>query len=82
LDVTVNVRMSPHQLVGRPLEQLGDAKALPFFRNHRDREHLREEIAQLVDDGVAVVALDRVERLVSLLDEVLAEARNRLFAIP
>jgi hypothetical protein len=82
LGVAVNVRMAPHELVGRPLEQLGNAKALPLFRNHRDREHLREEIAQLVDDRGPVVALDRIERLVGLFDQMLAEARNRLFAIP
>jgi len=65
-----------------PIGTAPRCESAALLRDHGDREYLRDEVAQLIDDRVPVVALDRVERLVSLFDQMLAETRDSLLAIP
>ena len=45
-------------------------------------EHLHQHIAQFLADRVGIVAVERVRRLISLLEEFAAVAQVRLLAVP
>lgn len=46
------------------------------------QHYLHEHIAQLLAQMRGIIGLDAIERLVGLLDHVLANASVRLFAVP
>lgn len=46
------------------------------------QHYLHEHVAQLLAQMRGIIGLDAIERLVGLLDHVLANAAVRLFAVP
>ncbi len=61
---------------------VGKRKLAGVGRNLRMQYHLHEHVAQLLAQMRHVVRLDAIERLVGLLDHVLANAAVRLLAVP
>ena len=74
--------MAAHELVGHGARDVRDREASGLGGELRLKDHLQEEVAELVAERVRIIAFDRLEHLVRLLDHVGAEALGRLLAIP
>ena len=61
---------------------VGQRKLTGVRRNLRMQHYLHEHVAQLLAQMRGIVGLDAIERLVGLLDHVLANAAVRLLAVP
>lgn len=61
---------------------IGQRKLTGIRRDLRMQHYLHEHVAQLLAQVCRIIGLDAVERLVGLLDHVLANAAVRLLAIP
>ena len=61
---------------------IGQRKLTGVRRNLRMQYDLHEHVAEFLAQMRGIVGLDAVERLVGLLDHVLANALMRLFAVP
>ena len=57
-------------------------KSPSLVRDLREEHDLEEQVAELLAQPGRVAAIERVERLVGLLEQERAERRERLLAIP
>jgi hypothetical protein len=76
--------------VGMPRDHLGrhvggdilEGEAAGLGLDVRVEDHLIQHVAELLDELLAGAALDRLDQLVALLDEVLHKRLVRLVAVP
>ncbi len=74
--------MPTDELVHDAPSNVVDAPTACSFPNARVKHGLKDEIAKLLAECLHVSCVDRVDRLVSLLDEVLSERLVGLLLIP
>jgi hypothetical protein len=82
--IAEHVRVSPDHLRGHVRGDVLDVERLAAARRGdvRVEDHLVQNIAEFFDELVSTAALDRVDELVGLLDEVLHERFVGLFGVP
>ena len=80
--IAKHVRMTADELGVDIACHVGQRKLAGVRRNLRMQHHLHEHVAQLLTQVRRVIGLNAVERLVGLLDHVLADALMRLLAVP
>jgi hypothetical protein len=76
------VRVTADDLVADPLEDRVDVEGAALLRHARLEHDLQREIAQLLAQRVHGATVDGVDHLVRFLDEVRAQALERLLPIP
>ena len=74
--------MPPDQFVSYPGNDAGNVESTCFAGDISVKQHLKEEIAQLLLEFCGVAPLDGVENLVSFLNEIAAKCLVSLLAIP
>ncbi len=79
---TKNVRMPPHHLVVHLANHVGNAKPPLFLRNLRMKHNLQQQIPHLFRKLRVIAALQRLQNLVSLLDQISSQRRVRLLFVP
>ena len=77
-----DVRMPAHELVGDALERVGDREVPRFALELREEHRLEHEVAELLAERRVIVAVDRLEHLVGLLEHERLQRVDRLLAIP
>ena len=82
IHIAEHVRMTADELGIDITRHVGQCKLAGVSSNLRMQHDLHEHVTQLLAQVNRVVRLDAVERLVGLLDHVLANAAVCLFAIP
>ena len=82
IHIAKHVRMAANELGVDIARHVGHRKLAGVRRDLRMQHDLHEHIAQLLAKMGRVIRLDAVERLVGLLDHVLANALVRLLAVP
>ncbi len=76
------MRMPPHQFPVQVIQHIRN-REVPLIRRHlRIKQHLQQQIAQLLGQVRKIPPLYRVENLVRLFQRVFANRIKRLFAIP
>ena len=80
--IAKHVRVTADELGVDIARHVGQRKLAGVRRDLRVQHHLHKHVAQLLTQVRRVVCLNTVERLVGLLDHVLADALMRLLAIP
>ena len=80
--IAKHVRMTADELGIDITRHVGQRKLAGVSSNLRMQHDLHEHVTQLLAQVNRVVRLDAVERLVGLLDHVLANAAVRLLAVP
>ena len=80
--IAKHVRVATDELGVDIARHVGQCKLAGVRRNLCMQHHLHEHVAELLAQMRHVVCLDAIERLVGLLDHVLADALMRLLAIP
>ncbi len=80
--VREHVRVAVHELVGDAAHHVVDVEPALGVANRRVKHHLHQQIAELLAVAVDVVAGERVEHLVRLLDQERAQRIERLLAVP
>ena len=81
-DVPEDMGMAADHLLGDRAEDGGDVEFARLFGHPRDKEYLKEEIAELFLERRGSSPVDRLEDLVGLLDEVAGHVRLRPGAVP
>src|SRR6185436_7626143 len=82
LDVAEDVRVAAHQLLVDGRHRVIDVERSLFARDLGDEDGLQQEVAELLAEVEAVVAVDGVDDLVRLLDDERLQRRQRLLAVP
>ena len=82
IHIAKHVRMAPDELGVDIARHVDQRKLAGVRRDLRMQHDLHEHISQLLAKVRRVVGLDAIERLVGLLDHVLANAAVRLLAVP
>ena len=84
LDVGEDVRMAADQLLDDVAGDVVDVERLVgvLSGDPRVEHHLEQQVTELLAQVVAVAGLDRLDRLVGLLDEVAHQRLVRLLAVP
>ena len=77
-----DVRVAAHQLVGDALQRVGDREVAGLGLELRDKHRLEHEVAELLAERRVIVAVDRLEHLVGLLEHERLQRVDRLLAIP
>src|SRR5204863_4108327 len=80
--VSEDMRMALHHLRRRCLGDLGCVEPAFLSRDLGVHRNLQQEVAELLPHLGVVAAVDRLEQLISLLEEVLAQRFVRLLAVP
>ena len=80
--VAKDVRMPPHQLVVQMLQHLRNGEMPLVGRHFCIKQHLEQQVAQLLGQVRPVAALDGVEDLIDLFQRVFADGIEGLFAVP
>ncbi len=81
-DVAEHVRVAPDELGDDPLGHVVDVPPSLVGRHLRVEHDLEQEVAELVAEAVVVVAVDGVEDLVRLLQQVPGERPVILLGVP
>ncbi len=74
--------MTPHHFRINLLDHVGDIEFPGFCGELRVKDDLQQQIAQFVGKFPRVAAIERVQHLVSLLDEISSERIVRLLPVP
>jgi len=77
-----DVRVPVDQLAHQTVHDGGDVEPAGVGRHLRVKDDLQQQVAQLVTQGVGVVTLDGVQRLVGLFQQVGTERARRLLPVP
>ena len=77
-----DVRMAADELGGDLAQRVADGEAPLVGLELRQEDALEEQIADLAAQRVVIVAVDRVEHLVGLLEHERSQRLDRLLAIP
>ena len=78
----VDVRVAADQFGGAGLGDCRQITLAALLEQQREEEHLEEDIAELVDHRLRVVARGGIGQLVGLLDRVRDDRAGVLFAVP
>ncbi len=76
------MRMPPHQLAVQLVEHIGDGEMALVGRHLGIKQHLQQQVAQLLGQMRKVAPLDGVEDLVGLFQRVFANGIEGLLAVP
>jgi hypothetical protein len=76
------MRMPPHQLVVQMVQHIGNGEMALVGRHLRIKQHLQQQVAQLLGQVRKVAPLNGVEDLVGLFQRVFADGIEGLFAVP
>jgi len=77
-----DVRMASNQLLADGLQRVGHGES-PFVRlDLRQEDTLEEQVADLAQERHVILAIDRVEHFVGLLEHEAAQRLERLLVIP
>ena len=76
------MRVPAYELGGDCLDGVGDREVALLVRDLREEHDLEEQVAELLAEPGGVAAVDRLERLVGLLEQERAQRLQRLLAIP
>src|SRR5689334_20239850 len=74
--------MPAHQLVGHGFDRIRDREVSAFRLELGEKHRLEDKIAELFAERRVVVAIDRLEHLVGLLEDKRLERVDGLLAIP
>src|SRR6185503_11621752 len=77
-----HVWMAAHELLAEAAGDVAHAERAFLVRELRMDGDLEEEVTELVAEPVEIAGVERLERLVRLLEEVWAQARVRLLFVP
>jgi len=76
------MRVAADQLFGDLRERVRDLEVPRVCLDLREEHPLEQEIADLAAQAVVVVAVDRVEHLIGLLEHESTQRLDRLFVVP
>ena len=77
-----DVRVAANQLVDDRLDRVGDRKTPFLFADLRQEHGFEQEVAELVLEGRVVVAIERIEQLIRLLQHERAQRLHSLLLVP
>ena len=80
--VSENVRVAADQLTVQPGDHIRNGEVTRLARHLRIKEHLQQQIAQLLAKVGPIPPLDGVEDLVAFLQRIFPDAVEALLAIP
>ena len=82
MHLPVNVRMAINQLVAQSVHYVGIVERSGLLAQLGVENHVQQQVARLFLDTVEILVQDGVGQLVRLLDRVVSECFEGLFAIP
>ena len=82
LDIAEDVRMAPYQLVVHRPRHLLEVAGAFLLQQQREEVDLEEQVAELVEQFLAIAGERRVRYLVGLLDGMRDDRASRLLAVP
>src|SRR4029077_12329938 len=77
-----HVRMPPHEFVPDALHRVRDSEVSCFRFELREKYRLEHVVAELLAERPVIVAIDRLEHLIRLLEPERLQRVDRLLAIP
>jgi hypothetical protein len=76
------VRVTPYHLVVNFAHHIRDAETLLFAGNFGMENHLQQKITQLLGKLGIITGIERVDHFISFFDQVGAQRRVGLLAVP